>query len=317
MGLNDYGFLSSFNVDTETARERIRFLFNDSGIVHFQFYDCMERYELPFDGEDCGKLEWENPIGAVVRRETIDACIDEINKIGGNSWFYIPIYGVSPDYVQPGLEDALFTFDQNTQEYVQDWFCLDDNPSWPFVSVVDPSSKRWKEHFTEQLTKVVSELGFQGIHFDQYGSLGNRFNFRYTPREWSFDNSKDHGCFEEIDKVQLMVAFLSYFRDKVPYIGVTFNAVDGYGLRETMHLVVFPYVELFSDDAVVSYSSELSGETKFVIVAYTPFKDGLFDKGVFSARKKIINDAGGSFLHKGDDNRFLVNCYFPAAEKLE
>ena len=31
----------------------------------------------------------------------------------------------------------------------------------------------------------------------------------------------------------------------------------------------------------------------------------------------LFNAAGGSFLHKGDDNRYLTNCYFPSAVKLD
>ncbi|MBS3121579.1 hypothetical protein J4434_01705 [Candidatus Woesearchaeota archaeon] len=347
--INDYGFLSIFDIEPQTARERVNALFNDSGIIHFQFYDCMERYEIPFD---FNKKEWKDPLGRQIRRDTLEAYIDEIQKINGKSWFYIPVYGVSPNYTAVGLEDALFRFVPETQEFVQEWFCIDNDPQRALVSVVDPSSQRWKEHFTEQLKLTVSNLGFCGIHFDQYGSLGERFKFRYKPNynpknypnNWLLENIKDRNCFEEIDKIKLIVEFLEYFKGQMPDVPFTFNAADGYGLEETMHLVEFPYLELWNDESISFYSSKLSSSKlhspelhssrqdlsrgdnssskltpsgKFVIAAYTPCKGGLFDDAVFIRRKHLINHNGGTFLYKGDDSRFLTSCYFPSAKKIE
>lgn len=344
--INDYGFLSMFDIEPIIARERVRMLFN-SGIIHFQFYDCMERYETPFD---LNKKEWKDPLGRQIRRDTLEAYIDEIQKIGGKSWFYIPVYGVSPNYTAVGLENALFSFVSETQEFIQEWFCVDNNPQQAFVSIIDPSSQRWKEHFTEQLRLAVSEIGFSGIHFDQYGSLGNRFNFRYKessnkPTNWSWENVKDKSYFEQIDKIKLIRNFLEYFKEQMPDVPFTFNAADGYGLEETRHLVEFPYLELWNDDSISFYSSmlssskllssklhsskisslkplssELKNSEKFVIAAYTPCKmgvGGLFDDAVFIRRKHIINHNGGRFLYKGDDNRFLTSCYFSDAKKIE
>lgn len=67
--INDYGFLSMFDIEPIIARERVRMLFN-SGIIHFQFYDCMERYEIPFD---VNKREWKDPFGRQIRRDTLEA----------------------------------------------------------------------------------------------------------------------------------------------------------------------------------------------------------------------------------------------------
>lgn len=329
--INDYGFLSIFDIEPIIARERVRMLFN-SGIIHFQFYDCMERYETPFD---LNKKEWRDPLGRQIRRDTLEAYIDEIQKLGSKSWFYIPVYSVSPNYSSIGLENALFTFVSETQEFVQEWFCVDNDPKRTFVSVVDPSSQRWKEHFTEQLRLAVSEIGFSGIHFDQYGSLGDRFKFKYKessnkPTNWSWENIKNKSCFEEIDKIKLITDFLEYFKEQMPDVPFTFNAADGYGLEETRSLVEFPYLELWDDESISFYSSklsslklpfsELNNKGKFVIAAYTHCKiglGGLFDDATFVRRKLIINHNGGTFLYKGDDNRFLTSCYFPNAKKIE
>lgn len=312
--LNDYGFLSDFDLPEDEARERVRRLFFDHGIVHFQFYDCMERYERPFDFD---KKEWKDPIGRKIKRATLEAHLDEINKLGAKSWFYIGVYSVSPNYCVPGLENALFSFIPEKQEFEQEWFCSDNNPQWPFVSVVDPSSQRWKEHFTEQLRMVVSTLGFSGIHFDQYGSLDVRFRFRYKPAKWSWDNIRNPECFEEIDKRKLIADFLEYFKEHVPGVPFTFNAVDGYGFEETEHLVDFLYLELWDEGVLTEYCRRLAAtKRKFVIPMYTPLKDGKFDWETFECRKNFVNAAGGTFLYQGDDSRYLITCYFPAAIKV-
>ncbi|MBT4540936.1 hypothetical protein HOC35_05470 [Candidatus Woesearchaeota archaeon] len=310
--LNDYGFLTDFNISPITARERVRKLF-EFGIRHFQFYDAMDRYEIPIIPN---KKEWNDPIGRTIRRETIDAYVDEIRKVGGISWFYTGIYSVSPGFVMPGLEKALFSFLEDKQHYAQEWICLDDNPDWAFVSIIDPSTEEWKQHYTEQLRTITEDVGFTGIYFDQYGSLDTRWRFRYKPDIWSFDNIHDHDCFEEVNKAELMADFLRYFRQEMPDVGVIFNAADGYAFDETKDIVDFPYIELWNDNSIEHYCSRLKNTGKFVIVAYSSSDGKTFDREMFLRRKKIINDAGGDLLFRGDDNRYLVNCYFPSAIRL-
>lgn len=314
LGANDYGFLSDFNLTEDEARERVRRLFFNHGIAHFQFYDCMERYEKPFD---FNKDEWRDPLGRKIRRVALEAYLDEINKLGAKSWLYIGVYSVSLNYCVPGLENALFTFIPEKQEFVQEWLCVDDNPQQPLVSVINPSSLRWKQYFTDQLRTAVSQFGFFGIQFDQYGSLDVRFRFRYRPTQWSWGDIRNPACFEEIDKRKLIADFLEYFKEHVPGVPFTFNAVDGYGLEETGHLVDFSFVELWDEGVLTEYCRRFSAtKRKFVIVMYTPFKDGKFDWEAFERRKEIVNNVGGTFLYQGDDNRYLINCYFPAAIKI-
>ena len=277
------------------------------------FYDCMERYELPINPD---KEKWIDPLGRTIRRDTIDAYLAEINKNGGESWFYSGIYSVSPNYQNPKHSDSLFSFLEDKQEYVQEWFCVDDDPQRPFVSVIDPSTNRWKEHFTEQLRIVIEKIGFTGIHLDQYGSLDTRFKYRCKVDEMSEKIAKDHDNFEEIDKRVLMANFMSHLRKEIPQAKINFNAADGYGFEETLHLVDFPYIELWNDESVEHYSELLRNKGKFVIVAYTPKRKGLFDLETFARRKRVVNDAGGTFLYRGDDDKILVNCYFPSAEKV-
>ena len=216
----------------------------------------------------------------------------------------------------PGLEKALFSFLEDKQEFAQEWFCLDDNPDWAFVSIVDPSTEEWKQHYTEQLKIVVENLGFTGIHFDQYGSLDVRWKFRYKPDVWSFDNIHDPDCFEEVNKIELIIDFLKYFKQEMPNVGVTFNAADGYGLVETQNLTDFPYIELWNDHSIEHYCSKLKNTGKFVVAAYNSSDGKTFDRSLFEKRNAIINNAGGDLLFRGDDNRYLVNCYFPSAIKL-
>lgn len=104
--LNDYGFVSQYAIDPNVARDRIKFLYYDSGIKEFQFYDCMERYELPLP---LSKSEWQDPLGRRIRRETIEAYLNEIARLGGRSWFYIPIYSVSPHFSVVKPSRQLFT----------------------------------------------------------------------------------------------------------------------------------------------------------------------------------------------------------------
>ena len=66
--LNDYGFLTQFDVTWQEARDRVKRLSQEFGIKHFQFYDAMERYELPIDP---ARKAWRNPKGSIIKRKTI------------------------------------------------------------------------------------------------------------------------------------------------------------------------------------------------------------------------------------------------------
>ena len=103
----------------------------------------------------------------------------------------------------------------------------------------------------------------------------------------------------------------------MPDVGLTFNAVEGYGLEETMHLVDFPYVELFHDSEIVCHALNLEKKGKFVIAAYSSPDKKNFDRQLFLKRKGITNSAGGDLLHMRDDCRYLVSGYFPSAVKVD
>lgn len=313
MGLNDFGFLSRFDISSADARTRVKQLF-ERGIRHFEFYDCLERYEQPLDPHKSG---WKDPLGRLTKRETIDAYLDEINRQRGVSWFYVPVYSVSPDYQHPSLADALFSHIQSTGEFRQEWLCTDNKPEWPLFSLINPSSQAWKDWFIPQLRVITENVGFDGIFFDQYSTLGNRFNYRYKHRDWSWANTKNTNYFKEVEKIELIKDFLGSYRRSVPNPRFLFNAVNGYGFEETRTLVEFPFLELWSEDLIEKYANYLGSRGKYVIANYTPLKqDGSFDWEKFGRKRDLINSRGGSFLFLGDDIRYLTNCYFPSAVKV-
>jgi len=307
--MNDFGFISKFDIEPSKAKQVVRALY-DLGINHFELYDCMERYEKPLPD----KKEWRDPLGRLVRADTLEAYLSEINRLGGKSWFYTGVYSVSVNYSEPFLlKDGLFTY--NNEKFVQDWFCLDNDSSKPFLSIMNPSSRAWKENYSKELRKVL-KFGFSGIFFDQFGSLKNRFDYKYKLDDWSFDNEKNAEYFQKINRLDLITDFLRYFKNNNPKVDFLFNAVDGYGFDETKHLVYFPFIEVWNDYYLKEYCSRLKDSGKFVIAYYTPLKDGKFNFELFDSRKKFINSQGGSYLFRGDDNRFLIDCYFPNAIKI-
>lgn len=312
--LNDYGFVSQFSIDAEKAKDRIKFLYYDSGIQDFQFYDCMERYESPIDPN---KSEWKDPLGRRIFRETIQAYLDQIMKLEAKSWFYIPIYSLSPNSEKYG-DDQLFTKIEKTSGekiFVAEWLF------GGLLSLIDPGSLRWKFHFTDALKEVL-KMGFYGIHFDQYGSFEREPNrnldeaavtpyaYRYNYRCEPYTDPEN---FKYIHKPSSIADFLSYFRQECPQAGITFNAVDGYGLGETRKYCDFPYLEVWSEENLQEYSQYLQNSEKFVITMYTGLRNDSFDWERFHQRRKIVNAHGGSFLYKGDSNAYLINGYFPDA----
>ena len=93
-GIRQYGFLTHFEVNTSEARRRVRQMYNDFGILDFQFYDAFYNYSRPMLGDS-----WVSKPSAcftamprLVRKETVKAYTDEIRKLPGGharSWLYV------------------------------------------------------------------------------------------------------------------------------------------------------------------------------------------------------------------------------------
>ncbi|MFC1697083.1 glycoside hydrolase family 66 protein [Nanoarchaeota archaeon] len=298
--MNNYGFITQFDVIDCDAKTTIRYLHEEFGIEHFQFYDCMERYEQPLPN----KFKWKDPIGRTIRRRIIESYLDEINRLGLSSWFYTGIYTVSPNYEIPGLNNALFT--KKEDKFIQDWTCIvKDNPTY---TIINPACKEWKEFYPNELKKAL-DIGFTGIHFDQYGGLNDKYDYIYTPKEWTFDNNEE--MFKKIDKRLLFKDFFQHLKQNHPEIKFTFNAVDGYGYEETKDFVEFPYIECWSDFYIKEYCNKLQGEY-FILPTY-PKEKNVFKFDEFNNNRNLINKHGGALLYAGDEGKILINCYFPSA----
>ena len=248
MTLNDYACLSRFDIPPDKGRDIVRLLIYDSGIKHFLFFDAMERAEMPIDPS---KKEWRNPLGGRIRRDTIDAYLDEIRKINGKSWFSSGTNAVSKNYQFPQYKNALFSYlldkTEGKHKFQQEWFCVDENPDWPFVSLIDPRCDEWKEKFTHYQTLVIREVGFTGVHFDSGGVMEGRFDYAYLPEKWDWNNVYNPECFEKVKREELMADYIKHFKEACPEAGVTLNIVDGWGMDEVINLVDFPHLQIDFD----------------------------------------------------------------------
>ncbi len=283
-----YGFLCDFFPNREdiegTLKDLLRFHING-----LQYYDWQYRHDQLISPKE----SYLDPLGRELSLNTIKEFLQQCEKYGIKSMPYMAVYAASLAFWNEHPEWALY--DPECKPYY-----FED-----FLGIMNPSpNSPWTEHIKNECDQVLSKLGFDGIHIDQYGE----------PRE-----GQDAGG----NIVDLPTAFQSFINDlksNHPTGSIVFNAVKNWPIeslaesqQDFMYIEIWPpntsYLEL---GEIVSRARILSGEKPVVIAAYIPSNH----EANVRLADAVIFANGGTRIELGEGKRLLTDPYFPNHESL-
>jgi dextranase len=150
----------------------------------------------------------------------------------------------------------------------------------------------------------MTEVGFAGIHLDQYGE----------PR-LAFDSDGD-----EVDLPAAFSNFVADLKRRRPETSATLNAVKNWPMEElSTSREDFYYVELWPDtpsypevERVVREARECGNGKQVVVALYVPAER---EANVLLVDAMILA-SGGTRIELGEDRRLLADPYFPNHEQI-
>lgn len=283
-----YGFMSDFPPGRDDIGHAIEQL-SRFHVNALQFYDWQYRH----DQLVAPTTRYDDPLGRELSLETITAAIRAARRHGIASMAYVAVYAASVDLWRQQPDWALYDGEGEPVRFGDD-----------FLGLMDPTrGGPWAEHLLDQCESALNEVGFDGIHIDQYGE----------PRQ-GWDASG-----QAVDLPAAFSQFIASLKQRRPGVPTTFNAVKNWPIDELMQAPQdFAYIELWPDTPrytdlrdVVTHAHTASGRP-VVIALYLP-ADRPDNIAVTDA---LLLANGGTRIELGEGLRLLTDPYFPNHQPL-
>jgi dextranase len=283
-----YGFLTDFAPGRTDAVETM------DGLVRFhlnalQFYDWMYRHDQYLTDQD----PYQDPLGRVLSRSTIDALIAAAHEHGIAAMPYTAVYAASLDF-----------FHQH-----QDW-AMDGSDGKPlffgtnFLVYMDPRpASPWTAYLLNQFDQILEKTGFDGIHLDQYGDPKVGYD------------AQGHSYPLDTVLAEFINATHSHVHALRPQGAVVFNAVTNWPIQtvapsaeDIVYIEVWPPYTGYTDLEQLILQGQILGNGKPVVLA--AYIDPLLEH---NARliDAVIFASGGGHIELGEKNGMLSEAYFP------
>lgn len=282
-----YGFVTDFGPNHRTAETLDSLL--PFHVNALQFYDWQFRHNQLVAPQS----DYEDALGRHLSLGTVRSLVKEAGARGMASMAYSAVYAASLEFQKTHPEWALYDDSGRPLEFEGFLGYMDPNPGRP-----------WAEHLLRQCEQAINELGFDGIHLDQYGE----------PRR-AFD---EHGV--EVDLPSAFGGFIEAFKLRLPNSAVTLNAVKNWPMEAlAASSEDFYYVELWPDTPTyrdlrkaVTEARATSLGKPVVVAIYVPADQPanirLIDAVIFAS--------GGSRIELGEQGRLLADPYFPKHQPI-
>lgn len=298
-----YGFLSDFSPGEGDDSSDIDFL-NRHHINVVQFYDWMYRHDQLVPDSD----EFIDPLGRSTSLKVVREKIAGLQKHGIASMAYAAIYASLRDYLDKYPEQGLYRNDGEPYSLANFFYIMD-------ISV----DSEWTEHIIREFLKVI-DLGFSGLHLDQYGFPKKAIR-------------KVNGYSEVVSLKDLYPPFINRTRkavaQKSPDIGLIFNNVSNYPIHTTaaadqdvMYIEVWdPMLHLRDVKSLIDRARELSNK-QVILAAYLPTfhpeRPIAQEEAEIGAQITMatIFASGGYHLLLGEHENVLSEAYYPKYGKI-
>lgn len=294
-----YGFLSEFAADgADAASERVRELAKFH-VTIVQFYDWMYRhYQFQPPRSATGELpdSFIDAMGREVSPRSVAQRVEECHASGMAAIAYGAVYGPEPEYILERPDWLLYDAAGEPIHLIELFYITDLRPGG------------WREQILGEFEGAVAELGFDGIHMDQYGFP----KLAYDSSGALVDLSVDFPSI--IDEAAARV------RRAKPGAGVIFNAVNDWPIdtvarsdQEAVYIEVWSPHDSYRDlTDLIRRARDLSGKQVILSAYLLPFHQG--GEGAEWALRYItavIAAAGGHHLVLGEGTAVLREPYYP------
>lgn len=305
-----YGFLTEFDPDKKEKDIYLRLeIMKKFHLNIVQFYDWMYRHHQLIPLQEEYKDIFNRSLSLRIIRKQIEGC----KKNGMLPIAYGAMYGAEKDFVSEHPDWIAATKDGVTRNSL-----LDDNPE--YIQIMNIAADcPWREHIVNQYRQAIKNLGFEGIHIDQYGFPKTYYSLVNNKRELK-DMATEFGRFIEYTRKELGKE-----------TALIFNAVNNWPVE----VVAFKpqdvvYIEVWSPNdtfyhlrQLILRARELADYKKQVILA--AYISSLNEKkkipqeaGERAARlaAAVIFANGGFHLVLGEGANILTDGYYPEFRQL-
>lgn len=286
-----YGFLSDFVPGENDADETMAWLARHH-INGLQFYDWMYRHDrLVAPAEP-----YVDPLGRRLSKARIDSLIRAARARNIATMAYAAVYAASVPFAQVHPDWRLFDAEGQPLLFGDD-----------FLVIMNPApGSPWTGHLMAEFQTTLREMGFDGIHIDQYGDPKVGFDSAGQP-------------------VDLPEAFRAFVDQTKATLGAEvpalFNTVGNWPIEALVRSQQnFPYIEVWPPQtafhdlwSIIVAASQGSGGKPVVLAAYIPPTQ---PHNVRLANAVILA-SGGTHIELGERERLLADPYFPKHEPID
>lgn len=292
-----YGFLSDFAPGTEDVEARCDSLCR-SHLNVVQFYDWMWRHYCLLPPSE----EFTDALGRRQSLATVRAARACVQARGAAVLAYGAVYGAEPEFADEHLDLGLYDDAGQRISLVNLFYIMNIAPSSPWVPLI-----------VAEFAGAVREMGFDGIHLDQYG----------------FPRTARTATGELVDLAEHFPPLIDAARTAVMAeradAGVIFNAVENWPIatvasttQDAVYIEVWPPDVSYNDlHRLVHEGKRLSGGKQVILAAYlSPFASADMTtlpqaEAAALFATAVIAASGGSHLLLGERDGILCDPYYP------
>lgn len=297
-----YGFLSDFGPEqTERDIEARGDSLRRYHLNVVQFYDWMWRHYKLLPPPGAGD-EFTDALDRRLSLRAVQEAIARVQADGSAAMAYGAVYGAEPEFADQHPELRLYDEEGKPVSLAELFYVMNIDPASPWVSLM-----------VAEFAEVVREMGFDGIHLDQYG-------FPHTAQDSEGKMVDLAVCFPGlIDKARRAVVA------ERPGAGVIFNAVTNWPIetvaptsQDVVYIEVWPPYESYNDlRDLIGEGKRLSGGKQVILAAYlSPFLDAEEPdvpqaEAAAMLATAVITASGGFHLLLGERDGVLCDPYYP------
>ncbi|HEX6509627.1 MAG TPA: glycoside hydrolase family 66 protein [Chloroflexota bacterium] len=290
MAVPRYGFLSEFGPGEMYDERADQLLARHITVV--QFYDWMYRHYQYLPPADV----FTDILGRNLALSSTRHALAAIHARGMAGMAYGSVYGAEPEYALDHPDELLYDA-AGQAESLANLFYLQDVRSGP-----------WRDHILGQYETAIREVGFNGIHADQYGDMGPAFDRGGKPVDMAAALAGIVGVAEAAAR-------------QAGGDGIIFNCVTNWPVEHVAseseaatYIEVWPpYIQLDDLGKLVTEARRLAPERQVILAAYmqSAAKDPARASAATLLTAATIHAHGGFHLLLGEGTGILVDAYYP------
>jgi dextranase len=290
-----YGFVTDFRpgrTDTAEVTDSLRAFH----LTHVQFYDWMYRHAELLPPTEV----YADTLGRELSLAVVRDAIGAVHAAGAQALAYAAVYGVGADYADAHPNQLVYHPDGTP------WMLGD----FLWIADLRPGSA-WTRHLVGQMAAAVEELGFDGLHLDQYGD----------PKLATGADG------QVVDYAAALPAYIDAVRRRLPQATLIFNNVNDFPTRTTVraaqdvtYIEVWPPHDEHADLVdLVRRARDLAPTRPVILAAYLePLADACGPEQLAAAKLALATTwaEGGQYLLFGERHGVLVHPYYPSYATL-